>query len=114
MDQPINRYHQRLTLERWRQLSIAEQMANIGNDVIRALTWRRKGKREHAQAAVERALELLHLSLDAQTTYSRLKEFARLREVVVDYFYGENLFGSSDTLWHSYFDPYNYLARKDR
>jgi hypothetical protein len=114
VDQPVNRHHKRLTLDRWRQFSAAEQMANIGSDVIRAINSRNKGHPELSQQAIERALELLDLSLDAQAAFPRLREFARVREVLVDYFYGENQYNSTDELWHKYFDEFTYLARKDR
>jgi len=35
----------------------------------------------------------------------------RLRESLVDYFYGDNQFSSSDELWHKYFTVFNYAAR---
>jgi hypothetical protein len=89
-------------------------MANIGSEVHRALNWRNKGNEEYSRMAADRALELLDLSLDAHKSYPKLKEFARLREAIVDYFYGSNEFGSSEKLWRSYFDHFNYAARKDR
>lgn len=106
--------HKGLTLERWRQLPLCEQMANIGSEVIRALNWRQKGNEQLSQKASARALELLDLSLDSAKPLSRIREFARLREAVVDYFYGSNQFSSSPKLWQSYFNHFNYLARKDR
>jgi hypothetical protein len=89
-------------------------MAHIGSEVCRALNWRRKGNEEQSKRASARALELLDLSLDAHTSFPRIKEFTRLRETVVDYFYGSNRFCSSESLWRKYFDHFNYLARKDR
>jgi hypothetical protein len=80
-------------------------MANIGAEVGRAINWRNKGNEAFARKASDRALELLDLSLDTAATFPRLKEFARLHEAVVDYFYGANQFASSDVLWRKYFDP---------
>ena len=106
--------HKELALGRWGQLSVCEQMANIGSEVIRALNWRRKGNHNLSKRASARALELLDFSLDSTDSGSRLKEFARLREAVVDYFYGSNQFSSTQELWRKYFDHFNYLARKHR
>ncbi len=100
--------------DQWRDMSLAEQMANIGSEVHRALNWRNKGKPEMAERAMERALELLDLSLDAGHPFPRLKEIARVREALVDYFYFSNDFNSTETQWRKYFDQFNYLARKDR
>jgi len=91
---------------------LSEQMANIGSEVSRALSWREKGNAEYSRNAALRALELLDLSLACAETFARLKELARLRETVVDYFFGDNEYASSENLWRSYFDHFNYAARK--
>lgn len=105
--------HQELAAGRWAQMPLCEQMANIGSEVSRALNWENKNNPEYRLKAAARALELLELSLDAARTYPRLKELARVREAVVDYFYGTNQFGSSEQLWRRYFFPFNTLARRN-
>ena len=65
-------------------MALVEQMANIGSEVSRALNWRQKNNTAYSAQAAERALELLDLSLDSVKGFSRLKEFARVREAVVD------------------------------
>jgi hypothetical protein len=103
--------HKELASGKWNELSLAEQMANIGSEVGRAMRWRQKGNAELAQRATVRALELLDLSLGAGHAYPRLKELARVREAIVDYLLGSNDFASSEALWRSYFDHFNYVAR---
>ena len=49
--------------KKWFQLSLSEQMANIGSEVIRAVKWHNKGEKEHKEKALERALELFDLTL---------------------------------------------------
>ena len=110
----MNHQHKALASGRWKELSLVEQMANIGSEVSRAMRWRRKGNTEYAQRAAVRALELLDLTLDAGHSYPRLREIARVREAVVDYLFGSNEFASSDALWQSYFDHFSYAARMDR
>lgn len=107
-------HHKGLTLERWAKFSLAEQMANIGSEVHRALNWRTKGNAEYERLAVERALELLDLTLSVPHSRARLKEIARTRELAVDYFLGSNEYGSTEAQWRNYFDQFNYLARQDR
>lgn len=104
--------HKNLACGRWRQMPLCEQMANIGGEVSRSLNWQKKGNTEYCQKAAARALELLDLSLDSAKSFPKLKELARLREAVVDYFYGSNQFSSSERLWRNYFDPFSYMARK--
>jgi len=105
--------HKELAAGRWKEMSLCEQMANIGSEVSRALNWKKKGKEEFCQKAAARALELLDLSLDSSDrVFSKIKELARLREAIVDYFYGSNQFGSSEVLWRKYFDHFGYASRK--
>ena len=103
--------HKELASGRWKALSLSEQIANIGSEVGRALNWQRKGNTEYCRKAASRALELLDLSLESAKSYPRLKELARLRETLVDYFYGSNEYYSSEAMWRKYFDHFNYAAR---
>lgn len=105
--------HEILARGKWSQKSLLEQMANIGSEVSRALNWKKKGSTVFCQNAASRALELLDLSLDSAKTFPRIKELARLREAIVDYFFGSNGFSSSEALWRGYFDHFNYALRKD-
>lgn len=92
-------------------MSLLEQMANIGSEVNRAISWKEKNNQEYAQKAFKRALELLGLSLKSKRNKNRLKELARVYELLVDYFLGENKYGSSDQLWQKYFYCFNYASR---
>jgi len=44
----------------------------------------------------------------------RLRELTRVREVLVDYFYADNGFGSSPTRWRTYFNAFAAAARAGR
>ncbi len=105
--------HKDLAAGRWSQLSFLEQMANIGSEVERALNWRIKKNTDYSQKAFERALELIDLTLGSDKKYTHLKEIARMREAVVDYFSGVNQFMSSESSWRSYFLPFTYASRRD-
>jgi len=105
--------HKELADGRWAKMPFCEQMANIGSEVSRALNWHNKGKIDYSRKAINRALELLDLTIEPIKTYSRLKELLRVREALIDYFYGANEFASSEELWRKYFDHFNYMARKN-
>ncbi len=105
--------HKDLAAGRWTKMSLVEQMANIGSEVERALNWRAKNNDAYSQKAFERALELLDLTLEGAKGFARLKELARTREAMVDYFFGQNLFFSTDTSWRKYFFPFMLAARKN-
>ncbi len=104
--------HKELAAGRWGDLLFVEQMANIGSEVERALRWQAKHNPAYSQKAYERALELVDLSLDSVRGFSRLKELARLREALVDYFSGTNQFMSTETSWKKYFSCFTYAARR--
>lgn len=108
----MNQQHKELAAGRWKQLPFLEQMANIGSEVERALNWREKQNLDYSQKAFERALELIDLTLDNVTGMARFKELARLREVIVDFFYGSNQFKSTEISWRKYFLPFNYAVRR--
>lgn len=114
MDSKLKLIHKSLAGGRWRTFTFYEQMANIGAEVGRALNWAEKGNAKYSRQAFERALELLWLTLDDPRHLHCAKELARLHEVLVDYFPGENEFKSSPALWRKYFDPFAFAARKNR
>ena len=105
--------HKDLAAGRWSRLSFLEQMANIGSEVERALNWRIKKNTDYAQKAFERALELIDLTLDNDRNYAHLKEIARMREAIVDYFFGTNQLMSSEESWRNYFLPFTYASRRN-
>jgi len=103
--------HQQLAKGRWKKLTFPEQMANIGSEVIRAISWQQKNNPEYSKLAFFRSLELLSLTIDCQIkNKSRLKELTRLYEVLGDYFLGKNninpaLYFGNIILWLLIFLP---------
>ncbi len=106
----MNIQHRELQ-DRWKNLSLAEQLANVGSEVERALNWKGKGNEQYSVLAFHRALELLDFTIAVTKGFARLRELTRLREALVDYFFSENSFGSSPKSWRSYFYGFNYAAR---
>ena len=105
--------HKDLAAGRWNQLSFLEQMANIGSEVERALNWQAKSNDAYCQQSFERSLELIDLTLDSQKKFARLKEIARLREAVADYFAGTNQFKFTNESLKKYFFNFIFAARKN-
>ena len=103
--------HKELAAGRWFQLSLMEQLANIGSEVSRARRW--KGKDENTfQNAVERALELFDLTLEDPRWRGRLREIARAREVFCDAILGGKEYGSQLEDIDRYFFYFALAARK--
>jgi len=105
--------HRDLAAGRWKEMPLLERMANIAGEVERALSWRAKNNTEYSRRAFERALELVDLALEYPQKRSHLKEIARLREALVDYFYGTNEFKSTDASLKKYFSHFTYAARRN-
>ena len=103
--------HKNLANGKWFELSFPVQMANIGSEVSRAISWKNKNNPEYSQKAFERALELLFLTISDEKNKKRLRELTRLNEVLVDYFAFNNEYKSSDQSWQNYFLAFNHMAR---
>ena len=104
--------HKELAAGRWSRLAFLEQMANVSSEVERALNWRTKHHSAFSQRAFERALELIDLTLADTKSPARLRELARLREAMADYFAGNNHYASSEASWRRYFLPFTYAVRR--
>jgi len=104
--------HKSLSSGGWQEMRFIEQMANTASEVERSLKWKEKNNLPYAEKAIERALELLDLTLEDPKNKPRLREIARVRETLVDYFFGANEYGSSAATWQSYFSKFTFAARK--
>jgi hypothetical protein len=106
--------HRDLAAGRWWELSIADQLGNIGSEVGRAVRWSSRDP-DLARGALERALELFALTLDDprhRRSVARLREIARAREVVVDFLAGSNQYSTTAASLQRYFDAYALAARR--
>jgi len=102
--------HNELSEGRWFELSLVEQLANIGADIDRCIKWKQKGKLNHSQLAFERALDLIYLTVEDPKNRNRLKEVLRTREALIDHFVYDNEYNTTDEQWQRYFYQYNYAA----
>ena len=105
----MNLIHKDLSGGAWLRLSFYEQMANIGSEIFRVISWRKKNK-DYSQKAFERSLELFDLTVMDPGNKKRLKEILRCRELWVDYIYGSNEYEQNDTMWQKYFYAFNWAA----
>lgn len=110
----MNYQHKTLAEGRWAQMTLREQMLNIGSEVSRANKWRKKGNIDQCTKATYRALELVSLTIDAQRGHHCLKEFTRLYEVLCDFFLGDNIYNSDAESLQRYFDIFAFNANKQK
>ena len=108
-------YHSDTILQNWSNLTLAEQLGNIGSEVSRMLKWREKD-RAIADRAFERMSELLNETIAGETENRyRLRELARLRECINTYWDSGNTADIlSLTSLVRYFDQFAVLANKNR
>lgn len=106
--------HKELAAGRWFTFSLMEQLANVGTDIERTIRWKSRGDIPSSQQAFERALELLDLTIADPKNKKRLKEIVRARELLVDHFVYDNIYGFTEEFWQQYFYDFNYAAAIQR
>ena len=103
--------HKNLASGRWYELSLMEQLGNIGSEVSRARNWKDKDEKIFNDA-VERALELFDLTLQDPRWHGRLREINRAREVFCDAVFGGKEYRSTLEDLDRYFLNFALAARK--
>jgi len=107
--------HASLSAGRWHTLTLNEQLGNVGSDVGRAIQAKARHDDMRFQGALERALELLDLTLtDDRWRGPRRREISRAREVVCDFLVGDNDYSSTGESLDAYFFAFAVAARRDR
>lgn len=102
--------HKNLAAGRWFELSLTEQLGNIGSEYNRAIAAKRKGDPERYQNACDRTLELCELTIDDPRWRGKpaLKELCRLNEEVARTLVDEQ---EPDPRLQTYLDGHAYAAR---
>lgn len=104
--------HKNLAKGRWQKLTLSEQLANIGAEISRANHWEKEKDIKNKKAALERALELCSLTLADKRWRSRLKEIARLKEVICDIYQDAGFYNVSLKALEDYCLPFALVARR--
>jgi len=106
--------HAGLAAGRWSAMPIAEQLANVGSEVERAIRSREAGRLDRFEHAEARALELFDLTArDERWRGARRREILRLREEFSRLFHGDAPPDSARGL-SAYFLQMALLARQGR
>lgn len=115
MDSPLIHHKDLSESGRWASMPFAQQMANVGSEVFRANKWKEKGNSDRALSAAERALELIDFTVDSFQEQRRSpRELLRMRELLCDYFYGDNTYASSGESLNRYFGAFSIKAARQR
>ena len=105
--------HKTLADGRWFELSLAEQLGNIGSEYNRAIAAKRKGDPDRYRNACDRTLELCELTIDDQRWRGKpaLRELCRLNQEVARTLVDEE---RPDPRLQAFFDAHAYAARLGR
>lgn len=93
----------------WAEMSVFDQMGNIGSEIGRALKAKRQGKEDRMRAAFYRGLDLIDFTAEiwAKQKYAGLKELLIARE-----FFTESILTDKvDSDLEKYFDWFAFTAR---
>lgn len=102
-------YKSQSFVERWRGLSLAERIGHIGSEITRARVWQEQGSKDQCNRALERAEELIRLTLSLAPGHGELKIF---ENVLGDIIAGTKHFNCSLKSLEDYCLPFAILARK--
>ena len=106
--------HKTLAAGRWYELSLREQLGNVGSEINRAIIWRGKDEKKYHDS-LDRACELMDLTLqDPRWRNERLRELTRAREMITDAISGGKKYGSTLEDLDRYFFAFAYAARVER
>lgn len=94
--------------EKWLDLSLPEQMVNIGNEVKRAVRFDKN--REKKQAFIEKALKYIDLTIEDPKNKAVVPEIKIGREVLEDYLEKHELDYTKEQI-RDYYMAFVYLLK---
>lgn len=90
-----------------------QQLGNIGAEIGRTISWKQNTAFGDYHEPFYRGLTYLDLSIsDPKNSGARLNEICRVREALVDWFLGSNLYHTTDAEWTTYFNSFAILANR--
>jgi hypothetical protein len=105
--------HAGLAAGRWATLSLAEQLANVGSEVDRAIAAWAAQRSDRFGSALARALDLFDMTArDARWRGHRLREILRAREEFCRLFFEDPAPSSAASTLRRYFFHFAVLARR--
>ena len=87
-------------------------MGNIGSELARAYHWSQKGDREKRNLCLARTFDLIDLTLSVKHRPPRLREIARMRELLADWYCDQKTYQFSPQDMIDYCSQFIFLAGK--
>jgi hypothetical protein len=104
-------HHPSLAAGRWQELTLLDQLGNVGTEVGRAARAKAAANQDRFNGALDRALELFDLTLADPRWAHRRREVARAREITCDFLLGDNEWASTAESLDRYFLAFAVAAR---
>ena len=82
----MNKYHPNLTLEKWQAFPKEVQILNIASEFSRIKNWLAKNDEKEVRECLNRAFELIDLTIGDSKWNKGLKELLRFRELLADFY----------------------------
>ena len=98
--------------EQWQEYPLALQLGNLGSEVGRMVSLKKKGDTLHTEKAFERALELLDMIIADAGKKKSVGELTRLREVLCGFINNSPEYKITGEQINNYFIPFALMARK--
>ncbi len=76
------KWHRELTIEKWREFGTSKQILMIANELNRAANFAQRNDEAETTNALERAFELLDLTVSIGIRKNMLRELLRFREIL--------------------------------
>lgn len=91
---------------RWNQMSISEQLLNVGGEIQRAVDRKNRDEKDLAEKYLSKALEWLELSKTDPKNIGRVSELETVEEELKDYFCDNKYHNNKESLmsyWNSFY-----------
>ena len=92
--------------KKWFTFPVKTQMANVGSEVLRAIKWKNKGDKQKEYSFYEKAQDFLMLTIRDPKNFACLNELKLCSAELNDFFIGNNIYGTSETVLKKYYDSF--------
>lgn len=101
-------------IQAWITKSLIEQLANIGSEVHRAISWRERNNPKYSKLSFDRSIELIDFTLTSKLTQLQKNEILKLKECWSGFYLSNKNDKLTKEYWEEYFYKitYEYALRK--
>lgn len=90
----------------WYSMPVNVQLANVGSEVGRAISWKKRGNKQRMLSFCNKAIEFLEIMKTDDKNIDRVGELDSCIEELKDYFMGQNIYETTDDVLMKYYDAF--------